>query len=600
MPVVDVSARARRRAARVRLGLDEPAPGSVAPETGPWLEREESTVGYVPGSWADDLPSDPFPQVADPHTAPVPVVRDWFTEEAETGALPLVEPGTGTWAATPPARRFGDWPATPRQTPARRLGDRPAPPAEPATGAFARVTAEPATGAFPAVAAEPATGAFAAVDVEPATGAFVAVQAEEPATEEFAAVAEPITAEPITAEPTAPEPEPAAAVRTLERPARRKTPPRTITRAGRKGAKVAALAALLMLTVGSGAALAMDKAITVTVDGQDRTVHTFARDVQGVLAAAGVASGPQDRVEPALTTDLASGDQVIVNRARMLTLTEGGQTRSVWTTAASIDEALKGMGVDVAPIQMSLSPDTAIPMAGLNVQIEVTRAVTLVDGTGAPEDVSTNAGTVGGLLAEKGITLGPDDVSVPSSDTQLTDGLQIHLVRNGEGEVVEVRKIDPPVQEIEDPELPRGQKQVVDPGKPGEQTAVMRVYVQNGQEVRREQIRGGATTPAQPRVVKVGTNDEKPPAPEIGDTEVWDRLAKCEAGGNWAINSGNGYYGGVQFDASTWRAYGGTQYAPLPHQATREQQIATAEKVRDDRGGYGAWPACARKLGLPR
>jgi uncharacterized protein YabE (DUF348 family) len=357
---------------------------------------------------------------------------------------------------------------------------------------------------------------------------------------------------------------------------------------------------LLLLTVGSGAALAMDKTITVTVDGQDRTLHTYARDVQGVLAAAGVHATPQDRVEPALTTDLADGDQVIVNRARMITLIEGGQTRNVWTTAASIDEALKGMGVSVAPVQMSLSPDTPIPVDGLNVQIEVSRAVTLVDGTGAPEQITTSAGTVGGLLAEKGITLGPDDVAVPSSDTPLADGLQIHLVRNGEGEVVEVRRIAPPVQEIEDPELPRGKKQVVDPGVPGEQTAVMRVYVQNGREVRREQIRGGASTPPQPRIVKIGTNDEEPPAPQIGDTAVWDKLAKCEAGGNWAINTGNGYYGGVQFDASTWRAYGGGQYAPLPHQASREEQIAVAEKLKDDRGGYGAWPACARKLGLPR
>jgi uncharacterized protein YabE (DUF348 family) len=256
--------------------------------------------------------------------------------------------------------------------------------------------------------------------------------------------------------------------------------------------------------------------------------------------------------------------------------------------------------VTVAPIQMSLSPDTPIPMSGLDVQIEVSHAVTLVDGTGAPQDVTSNAGTVAGLLAERGITLGPDDVSVPSSDTPLTDGLQVHLVRNGEGEVVEVRKIDPPVQEIEDPELPRGRKQVVDPGKPGEQTAVMRVYVQNGQEVRREQIRGGASTPPSPRIVKVGTNDDKPAVPQISDGAVWDQLANCEAGGNWAINSGNGYYGGVQFDASTWRAYGGAQYAPLPHQASREEQIAVASKVRDSRGGFSAWPACARKLGLPR
>ncbi|GAA4612433.1 hypothetical protein GCM10023108_08800 [Saccharopolyspora hordei] len=81
---------------------------------------------------------------------------------------------------------------------------------------------------------------------------------------------------------------------------------------------------------------------------------------------------------------------------------------------------------------------------------------------------------------------------------------------------------------------------------------------------------------------------------------VWDRLAQCESGGNWSINTGNGYYGGLQFSRATWAAYGGERFDAYPHRATREQQIAIAEVVRADRGGYGAWPACARKLGLPR
>ena len=77
----------------------------------------------------------------------------------------------------------------------------------------------------------------------------------------------------------------------------------------------------------------------------------------------------------------------------------------------------------------------------------------------------------------------------------------------------------------------------------------------------------------------------------------WDRLAQCEAGGNWHINTGNGYYGGLQFSASTWRAYGGNEFAPLPHQATREQQIAVAERTLAGQG-WGAWPACSARLGL--
>jgi hypothetical protein len=75
---------------------------------------------------------------------------------------------------------------------------------------------------------------------------------------------------------------------------------------------------------------------------------------------------------------------------------------------------------------------------------------------------------------------------------------------------------------------------------------------------------------------------------------AWDRLAVCESGGNWAINTGNGYYGGLQFNLATWRGVGGVGY---PHHASREQQIAAANRLHDARG-FAPWPACSRKLGL--
>jgi LysM repeat protein len=75
---------------------------------------------------------------------------------------------------------------------------------------------------------------------------------------------------------------------------------------------------------------------------------------------------------------------------------------------------------------------------------------------------------------------------------------------------------------------------------------------------------------------------------------AWDKLAQCESGGNWNINTGNGYYGGLQFNLRTWRAFGG---AGMPNQASRAQQIAVAEKVLAAQG-WGAWPACSRKMGL--
>ncbi|WP_432548576.1 LysM peptidoglycan-binding domain-containing protein [Kineococcus sp. SYSU DK004] len=77
----------------------------------------------------------------------------------------------------------------------------------------------------------------------------------------------------------------------------------------------------------------------------------------------------------------------------------------------------------------------------------------------------------------------------------------------------------------------------------------------------------------------------------------WDRLAVCESGGNWAINTGNGYHGGLQFSPRTWSGFGGGQFARYAYQATREQQIVVAERVLAKQG-WRAWPSCSRKLGL--
>ncbi|MBA4169512.1 MAG: transglycosylase family protein [Chloroflexi bacterium] len=82
-----------------------------------------------------------------------------------------------------------------------------------------------------------------------------------------------------------------------------------------------------------------------------------------------------------------------------------------------------------------------------------------------------------------------------------------------------------------------------------------------------------------------------------GDT-VWDRLAKCESGGNWAINTGNGYYGGLQFSHPTWHGYDGGEFAEYPHEATRAEQIIVAKRLHAARG-FQPWPACRIKLGLP-
>ncbi|MBJ6631686.1 transglycosylase family protein [Streptomyces griseoincarnatus] len=80
------------------------------------------------------------------------------------------------------------------------------------------------------------------------------------------------------------------------------------------------------------------------------------------------------------------------------------------------------------------------------------------------------------------------------------------------------------------------------------------------------------------------------------DDGVWDRIAQCESGGDWHINTGNGYYGGLQFSASTWRAFGGTAYAPTADRASKAQQIEIATKVQRTQG-WNAWPVCGARAG---
>jgi LysM repeat protein len=80
---------------------------------------------------------------------------------------------------------------------------------------------------------------------------------------------------------------------------------------------------------------------------------------------------------------------------------------------------------------------------------------------------------------------------------------------------------------------------------------------------------------------------------------TWDQVADCESGGNWAVNTGNGFYGGLQFTSSTWKAYGGGQYAGRADQASKGQQIAVAERVLASQGP-DAWPVCSVKAGLSK
>lgn len=87
------------------------------------------------------------------------------------------------------------------------------------------------------------------------------------------------------------------------------------------------------------------------------------------------------------------------------------------------------------------------------------------------------------------------------------------------------------------------------------------------------------------------------PGVSLEEERMFDQLAECESGGDWHINTGNGYFGGIQFNSDSWNAVGGQDFAPTPDQATREQQIVAGKKLKDIQG-WGAWPACSAKYGF--
>ncbi len=132
----------------------------------------------------------------------------------------------------------------------------------------------------------------------------------------------------------------------------------------------------------------------------------------------------------------------------------------------------------------------------------------------------------------------------------------------------------------------------------GVRAVTYKIVRHNGEIVDRAKIKSKLIKKPVTEVVLVGTKTVKKSSGSNGSStpsgSVWDKLAQCESGGNWSINTGNGYYGGLQFSLSTWRAYGGSGY---PHKASREEQIRIAKKVQAS-DGWGAWPACTAKLGL--
>ncbi|MGY1854944.1 ubiquitin-like domain-containing protein [Modestobacter sp. SYSU DS0290] len=361
----------------------------------------------------------------------------------------------------------------------------------------------------------------------------------------------------------------------------------------RRSLRVSLFALVLLGLVGGSAAFYLaQKSVTLTIDGQSREISTYAGTAGEVLADEGLTPAAHDVVLPTADSAVHDGDTVVLNRARPLTLTVDGVRSEVHTTALSVDGALTELGFRSDNLVLSASRSERVPLDGMDLAITTSKDVTLV-ADGQRRTVTTTAATAGDLLAEQGIALSATDRISLYPTQPLLDAMVLQVTRVQVAEVAEVQPVDFATVETPDADAFTGEKTVTQQGVPGERTVTWRVTVTDGAETGREQVSSVVTKAPVDQLVTVGTK-EKPAAPAVAGGGVWDALAKCEAGGNWAANTGNGYYGGLQFNPGTWRANGGTG---MPHQASREEQIAVAERVQASQG-WGAWPSCTRKLGL--
>ena len=377
----------------------------------------------------------------------------------------------------------------------------------------------------------------------------------------------------------------------------RRKEPITVASLVRSRGVLVALAVVAALAVGGttyGYA-ALSTTVSVSVDGETREVTTFGDTVEEVLASEGLEVGDRDIVAPGLDETVVDGTAINVRFARPFEVVVDGEKTTHWVTATDVASALGEIGSSFRDAELSASRGLTISRDGLELEVVTPKRLTFKVGAHKPVTRTVVALTVEEALEELGVTIHKPDETKPALGSVLQDGdkivfTNIRVVRKSvKGEAVDFATI-----EHDDDSMTEGETTLVRSGVEGLRNVTYRLEYRNGKLTVRKVLHQVVLRKPVAEIIEVGTA----PAVEAyatGNT-VWDALAQCESGGNWAINTGNGYYGGLQFSLGTWQAYGGTG---LPSNNSRETQIAVATRLRDATGGYGSWPGCAAALGLP-
>ncbi|MGW2305533.1 ubiquitin-like domain-containing protein [Streptomyces sp. NPDC001809] len=345
------------------------------------------------------------------------------------------------------------------------------------------------------------------------------------------------------------------------------------------------------LAGGTSAFVADDKAVRLSVDGVPRTLHTFADDIDELLADEGLTVGAHDIVAPAPGEALASGDEIVVRYGRPVALTLDGQRRQVWTTARTVEGALRQLGVRAEGAYLSVSRGAAISRTGLTLDVRTERTVTFL-ADGRERTVRTNAATVREALAEAGITLSAQDATSVVPDSFPRDGQTVTVLRITGSKQTREEVVPYAVERTRDPGLFTGTEVVDRQGRAGVRRVTYSLRTVNG--VRQKPRRTGEEIVREPvsRQVRVGTRP-MPTSVAGADGLDWGALAACESGGRPDAVDPSGTYGGLyQFDPGTWRSLGGSGTA---QNAPAAEQTFRAKKLYVQRGA-SPWPHCGRRL----
>jgi len=354
---------------------------------------------------------------------------------------------------------------------------------------------------------------------------------------------------------------------------------------------------IVALVGGTTAFIASDKALTVTVDGVPRHIHTFATTVAGVLDEEGLEVGLRDVVAPGLDTKVTDGTRIAVRYGRMVSVNLDGKHREVWTTALSVQEALDQLGIRDRDAFVSVSRSQPIGRNGLAFDVRMPRHV-LLNVEGHKRKIETTAATVADAITEAGIPLGKRDFVLPGRKAYPDEGDHIRVFRITGKAMTRTESIDAPTKVVYDDSMTEGERAVVKRGKDGSRRVVYEFAWRDGKwKIKRILVVLAMKKPAD-RVVRVGTKAPTPPpsspAPSgSGSGLNWAALAQCESGGNPRAVSSNGqYFGLYQFSLSTWASVGGSGN---PIDASSSEQTQRAQ-ILYDRAGDSPWPVCGSRL----